>query len=69
MVIVCIVGNIDSDSNSRFCAQAVEALEDIPVRMISYGGSNYNISMLIRACDKQRALNKLNEHLFEHNHG
>lgn len=69
MVIVCIVGNIDSDSNSQFCAQAVEALEDIPVRMISYGGSNYNISMLIRACDKQRALNKLNEHLFEQNHG
>jgi len=38
--------------NVGFQAKAVNALKDIPVRMISYGGSNYNISFLIKAEDK-----------------
>jgi aspartate kinase len=36
----------------------------VPVRMISYGGSNYNISMLVKADDKKRALQALQDHLF-----
>ena len=40
------------------------ALHDIPVRMISYGGSNYNISMVVRSCDKVAALKRLSEALF-----
>ena len=38
-------------------------MKDIPVRMISYGGSNYNISFLIKAEDKKRALIALSEGL------
>ena len=65
MVIVCVVGDLDWHASSGFCADAVEALRDIPVRMISYGGSNYNVSMLVRADDKVRALNLLSEKLFK----
>jgi len=42
----------------------VSAMSEIPVRMISYGGSNYNISFLIKAEDKKRALNALSAALF-----
>ena len=62
MVIVCVVGNMEW-TNTGYEARAVEALADIPVRMISYGGSNYNISFLIRK-DKIKALNRLSERLF-----
>ncbi len=64
MVIVCIVGNLDPMDQNNFCVRAVNALADIPVRMISYGGSDYNISMLINAEHKIEALNLLNKHLF-----
>ncbi len=63
MVIICVVGNMDW-TNTGYEARAVEALSDIPVRMISYGGSNYNISFLIRSEDKVKALNLLSERLF-----
>ena len=43
----------------------MDALKDIPVRMISYGGSNYNISFLIREEDKRRALQSLSDNLFQ----
>ena len=39
-------------------------MKSIPVRMISYGGSNYNISFLIKEADKQRALQNLSNVLF-----
>ena len=42
----------------------MDAMKDVPVRMISYGGSNYNISFLIREEDKKRALQSLSDHLF-----
>ncbi len=63
MVIICVVGNMDW-TNTGYEARAVQALDDIPVRMISYGGSNYNISFLIRKEDKIKALNRLSECLF-----
>ena len=63
MCIVCIVGDLDW-SNVGFETLATEAMKDIPVRMISYGGSNYNISFLIRESDKQRALQSLSNTLF-----
>lgn len=63
MVIVCVVGDLEWH-NCGFEAQAVAALKDIPVRMISYGGSNYNISMVIRSCDKIEALKRLSSALF-----
>ena len=60
-----MVGDLEwQQGGSDFQARAIEALRGIPVRMISYGGSNYNISMVGRADDKVRALNMLNRHLF-----
>jgi len=63
MVIICVVGDLPAE-NVGFQAKAVSAMKDIPVRMISYGGSNYNISFLINADDKKRALVALSEGLF-----
>ena len=63
MVIVCVVGDLEWQ-NRGFEAAVVNALKDIPVRMISYGGSNYNISLLIRKEDKINALKLLSENLF-----
>ncbi len=63
MVIICVVGDLNFE-NIGFQAKVVGALKDIPIRMISYGGSNYNISFLIKADDKKRALNALSKDLF-----
>lgn len=63
MVIICVVGDLEW-TNKGFEAAALEALRNVPVRMISYGGSNYNISFLIRKEDKTRALRLLSYHLF-----
>lgn len=63
MVIICVVGDLEWQ-NRGFEANVVNALKDIPVRMISYGGSNYNISLLVRRSDKIKALNLLSQGLF-----
>lgn len=64
MVIICVVGDMEW-TNTGYEAKALDALSDIPVRMISYGGSNYNISFLIRKEDKVKALNSLSKMLFK----
>ena len=64
MVIICVVGDLEWQ-NRGFEAEVVNALKDVPVRMISYGGSNYNISLLVRKEDKVRALNLLSQRLFK----
>lgn len=63
MVIVCVVGDMQWD-NVGFEANIISSLKDIPVRMISYGGSNYNVSLLVKAEDKKRSLQALSDHLF-----
>ena len=63
MCIICVVGDLDW-SNVGFETLATDAMKNIPVRMISYGGSNYNISFLVRECDKKRALQALSDTLF-----
>ena len=63
MCIVCVVGDLDW-SNLGFETLVLDAMKNIPVRMISYGGSNYNISFLIREADKARALQNLSDVLF-----
>jgi aspartate kinase len=63
MCIICVVGDL-AWSNIGFETQVMDALKNIPVRMISYGGSNYNISFLIREEDKKRALQSLSDMLF-----
>lgn len=64
MCIVCVVGDLDW-ANLGFETLATEAMKNIPVRMISYGGSNYNISFLIRETDKKQALKNLSDVLFK----
>ena len=63
MCIICVVGDLDW-SNIGFETLVMDAMKNIPVRMISYGGSNYNISFLIREEDKKRALQSLSDNLF-----
>ena len=63
MCIICVVGDLDW-SNIGFETMTLDAMKNIPVRMVSYGGSNYNISFLIREEDKKRALQSLSDTLF-----
>jgi aspartate kinase len=62
-VIICVVGDLQPD-NLGFQSRIVNALNNIPIRMISYGGSNYNVSFLVKADDKKAALNALSASLF-----
>ena len=64
MCVVCVVGDLDW-SNIGFETQVMWAMKNIPVRMISYGGSDYNISFLIKEEDKKRALQALSNELFK----
>ena len=63
MCIVCVVGDLEWE-NIGFEAKTIQAMRNIPVRMISFGGSNYNISFLIRESDKKTALQSLSDVLF-----
>ena len=54
MCIVCVVVTLEWE-NVGFEAKALDAMREIPVRMILFGGSNYNISFLIRESDKKQA--------------
>ena len=63
MCIICVVGDLRSE-NVGFENRVAEAISQVPIRMISYGGSNHNISFLIRAEDKKTALCALSEKLF-----
>lgn len=63
MSIICLAGNF-SHSGKGISAAVLNCLTDVPIRMISYGGSQYNISLLVEKNDKVRALNLLNEGLF-----
>ena len=57
--IVCVVGDFrEKDKGVAF--SVMEALKNIPLRMISYGGSHHNISLLINTSDKEEALKSLN---------
>jgi len=64
MCIICVVGDMDWE-NLGFESKVLSAVEDIPVRMVGYGGSNYNISLLVRGEDKARTLQALSRHLFD----
>ena len=61
--IICIVGNKLSEKKSVL-TQVFDSMADITVRMVSYGGSYNNISVLVDTDEKERALNLLNEGLF-----
>lgn len=64
--IICIVGDFLAEKTG-YAVKIFSALNNIPVRMISYGGSENNISLLVLSKHKQEALAALNEGLFMNN--
>ena len=64
--IICVVGDFIAE-RSGSGLKIFESLKNIPLRMISYGGSKNNISLLINTTDKEKALTQLNEGIFERN--
>ena len=63
MCIICVVGDLNWE-NVGFESLAAQALKEIPVQMISYGGSSHNISFLVKEADKKRALQAFSDTLF-----
>lgn len=62
--IICIVGNGLSEKEGVL-RKVFESMGTVPIRMVSYGGSHNNISILVETGQKDKALNLLNEGLFE----
>lgn len=62
-VIIALVGHIPTSENG-YATQIFDALLDIPIKMISYGASNHNISLLIDQSNKVKALNALHLKLY-----
>lgn len=60
--IICVVG--EKVINDKDTFRLFEILNDIPVRMISYGGSSNNISLLVDTKNKVQVLQSLNRKLF-----
>ena len=58
--IICVVGDFIKNEKG-IAADILDKLRAIPIRMISYGGSNHNISFLISTSDKELALKSLNQ--------
>ena len=63
MVIVSIIGDLESE-DSGIAVDIMGSMNEIPVRMLSYGGSKYNFSFLIHKKDKEKTLQILNDKLF-----
>ena len=63
LTIICVVGNFIAESKG-YAVKVFDALKSIPIRMISYGGSMHNVSVLVNTSDKVKALNELNVKLF-----
>ncbi len=61
--IICLVGH--SVVNHQDTYKLFQILQDVKIRMISYGGSKNNISLLVDTKDKINSLQKLNDYLFE----
>lgn len=61
--IVSIVGN-EITETKEVMRKLFESVSTLPVRMVSYGGSKHNISLLIPRSYKEEALKYLNKGLF-----
>ncbi len=64
LTIICLAGNFSNKDNAANAA-IFNSLQDIPLRMISYGGSNYNVSLVVNTEDKIKSLRALNSGLFQ----
>jgi aspartate kinase len=60
MTIICLVGH-NIIEQKGYINKVFEALKDFSIRMISYGGSRHNISVLVNSDDKREALIALNK--------
>ncbi len=65
--IICVVGNLMADEKG-IVYKIFDALSEVPVRMISYGGNQYNVTILVNTKDKLQALNALSNNLFNDEH-
>jgi aspartate kinase len=61
--IICVVGDFGAEKHG-YAARVLEAVKHIPLRMISYGGSENNMSLLIGTADKTEILRSLHNRLF-----
>jgi aspartate kinase len=61
--IICVVGDFGADKHG-YAARVLEAVKHIPIRMISYGGSDHNMSLLVNTTDKTEVLRSLHNRLF-----
>ncbi len=61
--IICIVGNKLVEKKGVL-NDVFKSMADIPVRMVSYGGSHNNISILVDTAQKEKSLKLLNQGLF-----
>jgi aspartate kinase len=61
--IICVVGDFGAEKHG-YAARVLEAVKHIPVRMISYGGSDHNMSLLVKSGDKTEVLRSLHSRLF-----
>ena len=61
--IICVVGSFSADKQG-YASRIFDSLKNIPIRMISYGGSENNISVLVESKYKKDALITLNKGLF-----
>jgi aspartate kinase len=62
LTIACIVGDMIAEE-AGFAAKVFSALREIPIRMISYGGSHHNISVLVKTELKKQTLQALSNNL------
>lgn len=63
MTILAVVGDMGWE-RMGFEVRILEAVDDIPIRMISYGSSNYSLVLVVSSEDKRRAMLALSDHLF-----
>jgi aspartate kinase len=61
--IICVVGDFGAEKHG-YAARVLEAVKHIPIRMISYGGSDHNMSLLVSTGDKVEILRSLHNRLF-----
>lgn len=61
--IICVVGDFSLETHG-YASRVLDAVKHLPIRMISYGGSDYNISLLLKTSDKVEALKSLHNRLF-----
>lgn len=61
--IICVVGDFGAEKHG-YAARVLEAIKHVPVRMISYGGSDHNMSVLVKTEEKVEVLRSLHSRLF-----